>query len=198
MIIRNVEKKDISKIVNVHLASFSNFFLTSLGSKFLKVYYSSYLKIDSSICICAEIDGELIGFAFGTLEPNGFNRKLFIKNFFPFFIVLISIFLKKPASIIRILKNYNKQKSTLLTNFSELFSIAVNPNYKGKGVGKQLLSYYEKIVNKNKKQSIILTTDYFNNENTLNFYFSCGYEVYDIFFAYPQRKMYKLVKYLKE
>jgi len=198
MIIRNIEKKDISKIVSIHLASFSNFFLTSLGPNFLRVYYSSYLKLDCSVCLCAEIDGEIVGFVFGTLKPDGFNRKLFVNNFFSFTGVLIKILLRNRKSIIRIFRNANKQRNTLLNNFSELFSIAVDPNYIGKGIGKNLLSYYEKVVIENKMSSIILTTDYFNNANTLNFYFNCGYKVYDIFFAYPKRKMYKLVKYLDE
>ena len=108
MIIRNVSKEDIPDIIKIHMLSFSNFFLTSLGKYFLSVYYSSYLKLNNSVCLCADIGGNIVGFAFGAINSNGFNRKLIINNFFKYLPVFIVILFRNPINIIRLYKNATK------------------------------------------------------------------------------------------
>ena len=48
------------QIAKIHLKSFPNFFLTTLGYSFLKTYYKSCSKSKEAISICA-IDNETKG-----------------------------------------------------------------------------------------------------------------------------------------
>ena len=44
IVTRPIIKSDIDTVVKIHIAAFPDFFLTQLGSAFLKFYYKSVLK----------------------------------------------------------------------------------------------------------------------------------------------------------
>ena len=79
--------------------------------------------------------------------------------------------------------------------YAELYSIAVKPGNQGSGIGKKLLIATEGDVAKH-NSSISLTTDYYNNEKTIGFYHSLGYQNYYEFTTYPDRKMWRMIKNL--
>ena len=68
--------------------------------------------------------------------------------------------------------------------------------YLGSGIGKKLLIATEEDVAKHNSK-ISLTTDYYNNEKTIGFYHSLGYQDYYEFVTYPDRRMYRMIKNLK-
>ena len=80
--------------------------------------------------------------------------------------------------------------------YAELYSIGVSKSAQGKGIGKRLLTYSEKIMKENGVNRISLTTDFYNNESAIRFYHSVGYETFYEFVTYPNRKMYRLIKIL--
>ena len=55
MNVRKATNKDIDSIVEIHMERFSSFFLTTLGSSFLKVFYKAFLK-DPVVLIIFEND----------------------------------------------------------------------------------------------------------------------------------------------
>jgi ribosomal protein S18 acetylase RimI-like enzyme len=77
-----------------------------------------------------------------------------------------------------------------------VLSIAVNPDYKARGFGSSLLTNFERIALEKGCSEISLTTDFYENKRTIDFYFNCGYTVMTTFYAYPNRKMYRLKKKL--
>jgi len=191
--ISTLSEEDISQVVNIHIESFNGFFLTTLGYSFLHCYYSSVIRNEDSICVGIFDKNKLIGFAVGTIKPVGFHKKLFLKNF-KLFLPYLFKYIFKPKVILRLLLNLQKGSKREINNYAELLSIAVNKNFMGKGWGKILLKEFERQVLKNNFKNIILTTDYYNNEYTMNFYKNNGYSVFDIFITYPKRKMYKMIK----
>ena len=56
---------------------------------------------------------------------------------------------------------------------AQMRSMAVHPNYQGKGIGKQIIAYLEGIAQKNNCNKIILHA----RKNAVKFYESCGYSV---------------------
>jgi ribosomal protein S18 acetylase RimI-like enzyme len=80
--------------------------------------------------------------------------------------------------------------------YAELLSIGVNPDIQGKGIGKLLLTNLEKKLKDKRIIDLSLTTDYYNNEKALKFYKALNYEIMYDFIAYPNRKMYRLIKKL--
>lgn len=195
MIIRKAKKSDVCEIVSIHKSAFKGFFLTSLGDRFLTVYYSCFIKSNETIILCAEEEGELLGFSAATKECKGFNGRLIKANVLTFMMVGLRLLLANPPALLRLVKNFTKKSDEVedTENYGELYSIGVNVNAQGKGIGKALLAETEKQMGIEK---LSLTTDYYNNESTIAFYQKCGYKVLYEFTAYPKRKMLRMIKEL--
>lgn len=200
MEIRDLKISDVPKIAEVHEKSFKEFFLTSLGRNFLKVYYSSCINNDKTIAIgLFDNEGNLHGFATGTIQSLGYHKTLLLQNTFLFFKSLLFVSLRRPKVIFRLAKNINKKSNKIDDKqYAELLSIAILPNLKGSGYGKVLLEEFEKKGKSHGALKIALTTDFNNNDSVIKFYNKCGYEVFYDFIAYPDRHMYKLIKKLDE
>ena len=56
MNIRKATTNDVDTIVKIHCDAFKGFFLTSLGSQFLKFYYSCFIKSSETVTMVAEED----------------------------------------------------------------------------------------------------------------------------------------------
>ena len=195
-IIRRAKTKDVNQIVQVHEEAFRGFFLTTLGTNFLRVYYEACISHKDSIVLCA-IDerGSICGFASGTTRSKGYYKKILLTNFLPFFLIIVNLILKRPKAIIRLILNLDKSRHPAdIGDYAELLSIAINPEINGNGVGNSLLNRFEKDVTLSGGNKLALTTDYKNNERVINFYKKCGYQEFYKFVTYPNRIMYKLIK----
>ena len=195
--IRKINLEDIDSLVKIHCDSFKDSFLTKLGTSFLKLYYNSVLKNKNSILVGHYAKNDLIGFAVGSKISKNFNKKLILNNLIPFFFYSIIILLKNPTFLFRLFKNLEKKPiKDDNGNYAELFSIAVNPKFSRKGIGKKLLLKFEELVYLSGSRLVALTTDLDNNKNVLKFYYNNKYKVYYKFVTYPNRKMVKLIKKL--
>ena len=198
MEIRKVTKYEINQVVTIHKKAFNDFFLTQLGDKFLWVYYYSVSKNKNSILIGYYDDEKLLGFSCATFLSRGFHKNLVKENLLRFGIIGIKLIFTKPGSLIRILKNFSKSNKSIKDdgNYAELLSIGVYPGIQGSGIGKQLLTKLERQLSFNGIKLLSLTTDFYKNDKTIGFYKSLGYEIMYEFIAYPNRKMYRLIKNL--
>jgi ribosomal protein S18 acetylase RimI-like enzyme len=195
-IVKLTESQELAKL---HLKSFKDFFLSSLGEGFLNTYYKSCLKSKESIAICAtDANDNLIGFSIGCMYSKGFHKRLIKQNLLAFMLQGVIILCSNPKAIIRLGNNLGKNSDEKDDgNYAELLSIGVLPNYNGQGIGKELIKKFEEeAVNKGCSE-LALTTDFNENKKVLEFYKSTGYQVYYEFVTYPNRKMYKLKKNLK-
>jgi ribosomal protein S18 acetylase RimI-like enzyme len=199
---RSITVNESKILAEIHTETFENFFLTTLGRRFLNTYYKSCIKCDESIIICAVNENEdIVGFSVGCERSNGFHKRLIKQNLLAFTLQGLIILFTSPKSIIRLLNNLGKKTDNTdysdKGNYAELLSIAVLPNYKGQGIGKELIRRFEVEAIKKGCSELTLTTDYYNNSNVLEFYKTNGFNVYYEFTTYPNRKMYKLIKNLK-
>ncbi|KMQ71139.1 GNAT family N-acetyltransferase [Chryseobacterium koreense] len=192
MNVRVATKKDIDSIVEVHMERFSSFFLTSLGKPFLKAFYKAFLK-NPALLLVLEDEGIVKGFAAGSRDSRSFFRKLLKNNLLGFALAGIKILFTNPAALKRMASNAGKSEKNNHI-FAELLSIATLRNKKG--YGKILLDEFEKEIEKENRENlpISLTTDFDENEKTVQFYRDCGYEVNEIFESYHGRKMYRFIK----
>lgn len=197
MILREAIISDHKSVATVHFITFQDFFLTKLGIEFLNIYYKSVIKSDNSICICAIENNSIIGFITGCKVAKDFNKHLIFSNLLPFSLFAFKTLLTKPKSIIRLIKNFSKIANPSDDGYySEIQSIAVLPDSKGKGVGEALINEFEKKAKTHNLKKITLTTDYYDNDSVIGFYEKNGYNVYYDFVTYPNRRMYKLIKLL--
>lgn len=196
--IRSIRQEDVDCVVKIHTDAFHGFFLSSLGTRFLRLYYSCFIHSNETVSLCADKDGEVLGFAVATKICRGFNGRLVKSNIVSFGFLAMWLCLSRPMSLVRLIKNFSKTSETMEDNedYAELYSIGVLPCTQGMGIGKMLLSETERIMYRGGVKRLSLTTDKENNEQAVNFYRSLGYDVMYEFKAYPDRWMYRLIKEL--
>ena len=196
MIIRRLFGSDIDEVTRIHVKAFSGFFLSQMGESFLRLYYKSLLDHKKGFGFGTfDTDCNLLGFSVATTYSRGFNKDLVLKSFFPFLTVGIKVLFTKPKSLLRLVRNLSKNVNHIDDgNYAELFSIAVDPEIQGRGIGKLLLISTEKAASENGCNRIVLTTDFYNNDDVINFYSNLGYHIYYEFVTYPNRKMNKMIK----
>ncbi len=194
MIVRKAIREDIPKVVSIHEERFSGFFLSSLGTAFLKVFYNAFLK-NTAVLLVLEDAGEIKGFAAGSRDNRNFFKKLLMNDFFGFAIQGFRVLFTNPVALKRIATNADKSEKSNLV-FAELLSIATLKNKKG--YGRILLNEFEKEIACGNIENLplSLTTDCDENEKAIEFYKESGYEVYQIFESYQNRKMYRFIKHI--
>ena len=197
--IRHASVDDIKSIVRIHMDAFPSFFLTKLGDGFLKMYYTSFINSDDGVVFCAEKDGSIVGFSATSYISKGFNSKLIKSNLFKYGMEAVKLIFTQPKSIVRLIKNLKKESkdSSIIDDgqYAELYSIAVSPDCQGEGLGRYLLTVTEADVREHNAR-ISLTTDYYDNDNTIAFYRALGYQEFYDFVTYPNRRMWRLMKEL--
>lgn len=199
--IRQATQQDVAGIVVIHCDAFKDFFLTSLGKRFLTTYYSCFIGSNETVTLCAEDDGKLIGFSAATSVSKGFNGRLIRGNAARFVLLGIKMLFISPSALIRLTKNFTKKSSEIedIEEYGELYSIGVSSKCQGKGVGKILINSTESEIYKRNREvkRLSLTTDYYNNRSTIAFYQNCGYRILYDFITYPKRRMLRMIKNLE-
>ena len=196
MEIRKPEKEEVYAISDIHLKAFAGFFLSELGKEFLLTYYNSVRVNDRGVLLGCFEDKNLLGFCAATTLSKGFNKYLVKSNFFSFSKIGLFLLFSRPKALLRLLKNFTKSDPSVSDDghYAELLSIGVSPTAQGKGVGKKLLMALEEYLNDKNVSLLSLTTDFHDNEKTQSFYKGLGYEIMYDFVAYPDRRMYRLIK----
>ena len=139
--IRRANVSDIASVVEVHKTSFPEFFLTKMGSNFLREMYLGYLFHPSGIFYVAIVGGHIAGFVAGTISPDIFFSQLRKKRALYFFIYALPALLRNPKLVFKKLYSalfYRGDKPAELSNGALLSSIGVIPAGQGNSVGKKL------------------------------------------------------------
>lgn len=196
MDIRKIDKHNIPSLVQVHKSSFKDFFLTQVGDKFLYLYYDCVRKAEDAILLGIYDDSELCGFCAASLNSRGFTTRLIKNNLLRFISIGIKLLLTHPKALIRLMKNLTKKSSEVEDNadYAELYSIGVAKSKQGKGIGKQLYVALENSLGQRGCKRVSLTTDFFDNEATIAFYKSVGFDILYEFVTFPERKMIRMIK----
>ena len=199
-IVKQATLKDVDSIVKIHKEAFEGFFLTSLGDRFLRLYYSSFIESNRGVVYVAAKGMDIVGFSATSYISKGFNLHLIKKNLFKFGIEAFRLLFVNSKALMRLIENLNKESNDANVKddgqYAELYSIAVSPSYQGEGIGKILLTVTESDIRDHNNQ-ISLTTDFYNNDKTISFYHTLGYNDYYVFVTYPDRKMWRMIKNLK-
>lgn len=196
MEIKKVLKEEISQVVEAHKNSFKGFFLTELGDRFLSIYYDSVRRDEKGVLLGFYDEGQLYGFCAATTLSKGFNTHLIKGNLFRFALVGIRLLFTRVPSLIRLFKNFSKTSAASKDTgeYAELLSIGVSDKKQGQGIGKKLLIQLENEMKLKGCLKLSLTTDYNDNVKAIQFYKGLGYDIYYDFIAYPNRKMYRMIK----
>ncbi|QNI30780.1 GNAT family N-acetyltransferase [Alloacidobacterium dinghuense] len=189
----SANRSHVDAVVQIHLDAFKGFFLESLGRRFLRELYRGFIVEPSGICLVAiSIDGIVTGFVAGTIQPEGFFRRLLQRRGFAFLWAGAASFLRHPIRVGRkfvFAIHYRGEKPTNVSSAALLSSIGVAPEAKGKGIGRALLASFCEETRKAGVLNIFLTTDRDNNELVNTFYRVNGFQLNSSFLKERDRWM---------
>lgn len=190
LLIRPMQLQDVQDVVSIHLDSFENFFLSSLGAVFLRLLYSAILKDESGISIVCETEGEISGFAVGTDRPTGFYKRLISKQMILFGLAALPAAIKNPGIIPRLIRSLQvPQQYQKPDKQANLMSLAVSPTAQKKGIGGALIQEFANQCSQRQVDVINLTTDAKNNDKVNNFYQNFGFVLSHEFTTAEGREM---------
>ena len=192
------DKEKINEVVDIHMKSFSGFFLTFLGKGFLKQLYKGFLEEKNSDLIVAfGEDEKILGFLAYSSNLSGFYKYLIKKHLISFGWYAMLGFFRNPKIFFRLIRAFTySREAKREEKYIELSSIGVLPISENLGIGSKLIDYLKKIEFKDCKY-IKLETDAVNNKSTNNFYMKNKF-VLDHSYSTPEgRKMNEYRFYIK-
>lgn len=168
--------KCVNEVVEIHMKTFTGFFLTFLGKGFLKQLYKGFVEHNKSGLIVSVENGKVLGFCAYSEDLSGFYKYLIKKRLLYFAWYAIGAFFRNPKVLFRLLRAFSySSESKREEAYIELSSIGVLPEAKNKGVGSRLIQYLYDNCNKSSFSYIKLETDRDNNEGANCFYIKNGF-----------------------
>lgn len=178
-IIRSVDRSDselVRQLVQIHLAAFPGFFLTFMGSGFLRQMYLSYCDHDDSGIFVAYAHEEPVGFLSYSLDMSGLYKFMIRKRLLAFAWYALGALLRRPSVFMRLLRSFLRPaESKRDESYIELSSIAVSPRCSSRGVGSALIGRIKEMLPGSGAKYISLETDALNNERANSFYVKNGF-----------------------
>lgn len=156
IVVRDATISDVNAIADLHLLAFPGYFLSHLGRRFLRLFYAFFLVNEVSHCIVAVDDDKVIGLVAGTLDGTQHYTTFYRRKFVQIAITVGARFLQDPVvrrEIVRRAGHLRFAAAALLRpgpqppavpekesdqTPARLLSIAVHPDYRGKGVAERL------------------------------------------------------------
>ncbi|PZO22349.1 GNAT family N-acetyltransferase [Limnobacter sp.] len=181
--IRPAQTSDIAQVVQVHIQAFPGFFLTLMGTRFLRLLYSGFLNHPTGISLVAcpqAKPSEVIGFVVGTTQPQGFFSQLLRQHWLAFAMASLWPLLKKPGLVFVKLWSalfYRGESLPDQPNAALLSSLGVKPTAQGQQIGQQLVSAFLAHAQTAGATAVYLTTDQSDNTKANHFYTKLGFKL---------------------
>lgn len=190
----------VSEVVDVHMQSFTGFFLTFLGRGFLRQLYTGFIEHEGSgLFVAVNGENRIVGFLAYSDNLSGFYRHLINKHLISFAWYAGLGFLRKPQIFFRLIRAFTYSgEAKREENYIELSSIGVMPETEGTGIGSKLIGALQKKAEPNRYKYIKLETDAENNAGTNHFYQKNGFVLDHEYETHEGRKMNEYRWYIKE
>lgn len=191
-------RKRIPEIVDIHMETFTGFFLTFLGKGFLGELYKGYIEHEGSgILVAVDNKNRIIGFLAYSSDISAFYKFLIKRHLLVFVWYAGLGFLRKPRVFFRLLRAFTYSRETKRDEkYIELSSIGVSPSNKNHGVGSKLIDSLKERTDFRKYDYIKLETDAINNEGANYFYQKNGFVLDHAYETHEGRKMNEYRWYL--
>jgi ribosomal protein S18 acetylase RimI-like enzyme len=176
-VIKKADKSDIQNIIDLHLISFDkNHFSAVFSKEMLEKYFENLIELnDFNFVFYNDEQKELLGYVIAGYNSQEAVNKFIKKNYFAVILTLIinPRFLSEKVGEVseKIFGTKYRKKAKC-----RLYLIAVNQNYKGKGIGKQLINYLENEI-REKGLNLYGLSVRKDNKEAIGFYNQNGYKV---------------------
>jgi len=183
---------DLANIAQVHISCFPGTFIASFGNKLIENYYEEYIK-EENLFIIAEEGNEILGFCMGYRTGSKARENFMQKNKLRLALRMAwlcltfnKLAISKCLAFIKPKKTSNEVRKPQAEG--DLLSICVTDACKGKGVAKDLVSEFEKLL-RDKGIADYTLSVYKTNKRAIHFYEKCGLSFYED--RNDEIKMYK-------
>jgi GNAT superfamily N-acetyltransferase len=182
---------DVEAAAALHARSFENFFLTSLGERFLREFYAGFVDDPHSVTAATrDAGGRLVGTAVGTVAPELFFRRLLRNRGARLAVATLPVVLRRPAVGVRVLRGITYRGDIPVEAPGALLSsICVDPNAEHGGHGTRLINAWWQRVRERGITSAYLTTDADGNDRVNVFYQRAGWSLWDCRTTQEGRRM---------
>ena len=139
--IRRMELRDLSECVEIHMASFPGFFLSSLGRSFLTILYRGYVTDRDGIALVYVDPGtnKAVATAVGVARPSQFYWRQLLWHGHQYALAALPAVLRSPRIVTRLLRAIAKPAVVSKERDSaEWSSMAVVPAFRRCGIAGQL------------------------------------------------------------
>jgi ribosomal protein S18 acetylase RimI-like enzyme len=185
--VRAATLSDLPRIVAIHEAAFTGFFLTLLGRRFLRELYHGFITDSSGICLVCEAElaagqRELAGFVVGTVAPESFFRGLLLRRGARFVMAAVPALVMHPLKVApRLLHavRYRGDRPMRVQAAALLSSVGVHPQAARRGIGRTLIDQFCEHAARRGAGQVYLTTDREANEAANTLYERAGFAVAD-------------------
>lgn len=193
-----IQAGHVSGLVEAHKTCFEGYFLTSLGTDFLHLYYKNYLDSDYGFGVVAvDEQSEVVAFAVGVTELDSLDALLVRRHLPKVAWILATRWLQDAgvrANVAQRMPRFGRivqrVTSTLRTGkqsantvpvqpFVTLASIGVVPGHRGSGVVYELLGEFENEVLKRNYREIRASTS-ISNSRAVAFYNKSGWKAQSV------------------
>lgn len=187
-----LEQKHIYSSVDIHMKSFPNFFLSSLGPAFLYEFYSNFLNDEKGVgFVACEGNGKLLGVIVGPINPKGYFKRLLYRRWWAFSLSSLYAIVRKPSSALRLIRAIFYRGNTPPGPIRALLSsIAVSPDAQAMGIGKSLVDAWTTEMRRRGAFGCYLTTDAERNTTVNEFYLKLGWRIDSSFVTPEGRRMH--------
>lgn len=196
-----LRRTHVAAVAELHRHAFPDFFLTQLGSGFLREFYRGFLEDPTAVtAVLMDGTGRVRGAAVGTTEPAGFFKRLLKRRLAGFAGHSAAVAIRNPRHAPRLLRAvaYRGEVPDDLPGAALLSSICVDPALQGRGAGRLLLDAWTAQAQRQGASSAVLTTDADGNDSVNAFYRRLGWTVNDEYATPENRRMYRYVKAMNE
>lgn len=187
--------RDVEAAVRIHLEGFPSFFLSFLGSRFLREFYRSFLADPVGMALVAcDPAGEVLGVVVGCMDPRGYFTRLLRRRWWSFCLASLGAVARRPSCVPRLFRAVRYRGEAPSGPVRALLSsIVVSPAAQGRGVGKLLIRAWVEEGRRRGASGCYLTTDADGNEAVNSFYQKTGWVLESSYVTREGRRMNRYV-----
>ena len=181
---------DIGELARLHRLAFPDFFLSSLGDRFLAQFYVGFLRDPSAVTVVAKAaDGRIVGAVVGTTEPEHFFRNLLRRQWLGFAIASARTMVVQPSVAPRLVRAVRYRGPRGSASAALLSSVCVHPSLQGRGIGSILLREWTLSAARCGAMAARLATDAEQNDAVNAFYQDHGWNLTGFYHTREGRTM---------
>lgn len=191
-----MDLRHVPAVADLHAAAFPNFFLTSLGTRFLRCLYRALVEKDDGIgfVVRDRVTGLVVGLVAGTAGSEQSYSGMFRARARSFGWAALPALLARPRLFPMLMRRVRSEGHPPPDgNLSYLASIAVDPAAQASGFGRMLMDAWSAEIRRRGGTGFYLTTDAEANDAVLAFYERCGMRLESTFESFEGRPMRRYV-----